>query len=85
MEVGWFASDFCLSIGMIGTVIGFIMMLSGLAQVDVSDINTVQGLIKNLGSGMSTALYSTLTGLVCSSLLKVQYFNLNQAIDQARK
>ena len=85
MEVGWFTSDLCLSIGMMGTVIGFIMMLSGLARVDVSDINTVQGLIKNLGSGMSTALYSTLTGLICSSLLKVQYFNLNQAIDQARK
>ena len=30
MEVGWFTSDLCLSIGMIGTVIGFIMMLSGL-------------------------------------------------------
>ena len=85
MEVGWFTSDLCLSIGMMGTVIGFIMMLSGLAKVDVTDINTVQGLIKNLGAGMSTALYSTLTGLICSSLLKVQYFNLNQAIDQARK
>jgi Na+/melibiose symporter-like transporter len=85
MEVGWFTSDLCLSIGMMGTVIGFIMMLSGLAQVDVSDINTVQGLIKNLGSGMSTALYSTLTGLICSSLLKVQYFNLNQSIDQVRR
>ena len=85
VEVGWFTSDLCLSIGMMGTVIGFVMMLSGLAQVDVSDINTVQGLIKNLGAGMSTALYSTLTGLVCSSLLKVQYFNLNQAIDRVRK
>jgi len=85
VEVGWFTSDLCLSIGMMGTVIGFIMMLSGLAQVDVSDINTVQGLIKNLGAGMSTSLYSTLTGLVCSSLLKIQYFNLNQAMDQLRK
>jgi|TARA_R110000824_G_scaffold55629_8_gene153075 hypothetical protein len=85
MEVGWFTSDLCLSIGMMGTVIGFVMMLSGLAQVDVSDMNTVQGLIKNLGGGMSTALYSTLVGLICSSLLKVQYFNLNQAIDQVRK
>lgn len=85
MEVGWFTSDLCLSIGMMGTVIGFVMMLSGLAQVDVSDINTVQGLIKNLGGGMSTALYSTLVGLICSSLLKIQYFNLNQAIDQVRK
>ena len=85
MEVGWFTSDVCLSIGMMGTVIGFIMMLSGFTNIDVKDMSTVQGLIKNLGVGMSTALYTTLTGLVCSALLKIQYFNLSQAIDKARK
>jgi len=85
MEVGWFTSDLCLSIGMMGTVIGFIMMLSGFTNIDVKDMSTVQGLIKNLGVGMSTALYTTLTGLVCSALLKIQYFNLSQAIDKARK
>ena len=62
MEVGWFASDLCLSIGMMGTVIGFIMMLSGFSSVDVSDMTTVQDMIKGLGSGMSTALYTTLVG-----------------------
>ena len=85
MEVGWFTSDLCLSIGMMGTVIGFIMMLSGFASVDVENMTTVQDLIKGLGSGMSTALYTTLTGLICSALLKIQYFNLSQAIDKARK
>ena len=83
MEAGWFASDLCLTVGMAGTVIGFIMMLSGFAKVDVSDVSTVQGLIKNLG--MSTALYSTLAGLICSALLKLQYFNLNQAVDRIRR
>ena len=85
MEVGWFTSDLCLSIGMMGTVIGFIMMLSGFTNIDVKYMSTVQGLIKNLGVGMSTALYTTLTGLVCSALLKIQYFNLSQAIDNSRK
>ena len=85
IEVGWFASDLCLSIGMVGTVIGFIMMMSGFASVDVSDMNTVQDMIKGLGAGMATALYTTLVGLVCSSLLKIHYFNLSQAIDKARK
>jgi len=85
MEVGWFTSDLCLSIGMIGTVIGFIMMLSGFAGIDVQDMATIQDLIKNLGIGMSTALYTTLVGLGCSALLKIQYFNLSQAIDKARK
>ena len=85
MEAGWFTSDLCLTVGMAGTVIGFIMMLSGFTKLDVSDVNTVQGLIKNLGIGMSTALYSTLTGLICSSLLKIQYFNLSQAVDKIRR
>jgi len=85
MEAGWFTSELCLTIGMAGTVIGFIMMLSGFAKVDVSDTSTVQGLIKSLGTGMSTALYSTLTGLICSSLLKIQYFNLSQAVERARR
>ena len=85
MEVGWFTSDLCLSIGMMGTVIGFIMMLGGFASVDINDMATVQGLIKGLGVGMSTALYTTLTGLICSALLKIQYFNLSQAIDKVRQ
>tara|TARA_R110000824_G_scaffold39322_2_gene118991 strand:+ start:53 stop:565 length:513 start_codon:yes stop_codon:yes gene_type:complete len=84
MEVGWFTSDLCLTIGMIGTVAGFIMMLSGFATVDTNDIQTVQDLIKTLGTGMSTALYTTLMGLICSAGLKVQYFNLSQAIDKVR-
>ena len=84
MEVGWFTSDLCLTIGMIGTVIGFIMMLSGFAALDVSNVKTVQDLVKALGIGMSTSLYTTLTGLICSAFLKIQYFNLNQAIDKVR-
>ena len=85
IEVGWFTSDLCLTIGMIGTVVGFIMMLSGFTTVDTSDIKTVQDLIKTLGVGMSTALYTTLMGLICSAGLKVQYFNLSQAIDKVRE
>ena len=85
MEAGWFTSELCLTIGMAGTVIGFIMMLSGFTKVDVSDTSTIQGLIKSLGTGMSTALYSTLTGLICSALLKIQYFNLSQSVEKARR
>ena len=85
MEVGWFTSDLCLSIGIMGTVIGFIMMLGGFANIDINHMATVQGLIKGLGVGMSTALYTTLKGLICSALLKIQYFNLSQAIDKVRQ
>tara|TARA_Y100000310_G_scaffold311496_1_gene357801 strand:+ start:561 stop:1061 length:501 start_codon:yes stop_codon:yes gene_type:complete len=81
LESGWFMSDLFLSIGMVGTVIGFISMLGGFAELDVNNTQTVQDLIKELGLGMSTALYTTLVGLVCSILLKVQYFNISQGIE----
>ena len=81
LESGWFMSDLFLSIGMVGTVIGFISMLGGFAELDVNNAQTVQDLIKELGLGMSTALYTTLVGLVCSILLKIQYFNISQGIE----
>jgi len=82
-EIGWFSSDMCLNIGMIGTVIGFIMMLVGFAHVDVGDIKSIQDLLGSMSGGMSTALYTTLVGLVASQLLKIQYFNLQRGIQAA--
>lgn len=79
-EIGWFTSDLCLTIGMIGTVCGFIMMLTGFTNLDVQNVKSVQALIGEMGFGMSTALYTTLVGLICSAFLKVQYFNLGQSI-----
>lgn len=80
IESGWFMSDLFLSIGMIGTVIGFISMLAGFSSLNIEDTQAVQGLISDLGFGMSTALYTTLVGLVSSILLKIQYFNLEQSV-----
>jgi len=80
LEVGWFVSDLFLTIGMIGTVIGFICMLAGFSTVDLNNIQTLQDLLSKLGVGMSTALYTTLTGLICSCLLKVQCFGLQQTL-----
>ena len=85
MEAGWFVSDITLTIGMVGTVTGFIAMLSGFADLNVEDIATVQGLITELGFGMSTALYTTLTGLVSSVLLKIQCFNISNNINKLLK
>ncbi len=82
-EAGWFASDMCLTIGMIGTVVGFIFMLMGSFQgIDSSDTAAIQKTLGQLASGMSTALFTTLVGLVSSVLLKLQFFNLSQGIAQ---
>ena len=73
LESGWFASDQCLSIGMIGTVIGFLLMMSSLAM-DNTDFNTIKEMLKTMSTGMSTALITTAVGMIFGNLLKLQLF-----------
>jgi len=83
-EHGWFACSKFEQIGYVGTLIGFIIMLAGFANIDPSQLKSLQSLIVSLGAGMATALYTTLVGLVCSHLLSYQYHNLGQAIRELK-
>jgi len=66
-------------IGMLGTVIGFILMLSTcLGSVSFQNVVEMQGVISNMTSGMSTALVTTAAGLICSLILQLQIFNFDQ-------
>lgn len=73
LESGWFASDQCLSIGMLGTVIGFLLMMSSLAM-DNTDFNSIKEMLKTMSTGMSTALVTTAVGMIFGNLLKLQLF-----------
>jgi len=85
-ETGWFWSDIVLAIGMFGTVWGFIMMLGGaFGNVDFSDPLMAQTALPKMVSGMKTALYTTLTGLLASILLKMQYYNLGLGVNKLRE
>ena len=69
-------------VGMIGTVAGFLIMLAGaFAGVDLNNEEAMKGVLERMSQGMSTALYTTLFGLICGSFLKIQYFNLARATD----
>ena len=69
----WFGSEAMITLGMIGTVAGFLLMLgSAFADLDVKDISNVQSAIADMAVGMSTALSTTLMGLICSVLTKAQ-------------
>ena len=62
-----------ITLGMIGTVAGFLIMLNtAFSGLDVNDIRNVQEEISDMAIGMSTALVTTLVGLICSTLIKVQ-------------
>ena len=69
----WFASETMVTLGLIGTVAGFLLMLSSaFDNLDVSNVENVQKVISNMALGMSTALCTTLSGLVSSVLTKIQ-------------
>ena len=72
-DTPWFVAESCMTVGMIGTVIGFILMLgSSFADLDPSNIESMREVITDMAAGMSTALLTTLTGLIASLFLKVQ-------------
>ena len=84
IESGWLWSDIVLSLGMIGTVIGFMMMLTGFVGIDFSDFDSVQALITKLSAGMATSLSTTLVGLIASVLLKLQFFGLERIVEKRK-
>lgn len=84
IEFGWFTSEKLLGLGMAGTVIGFIIIMKDFAGVDVTNSSSIEALIKSLGSGISTALYTTLFGLIGNLSLKLQYFLLEDCVEKSK-
>ncbi len=60
-------------LGLIGTVVGFIIALSGVDVDLAADVNSVGPMISTLIGGMSVALYTTLVGAVLNIWLMVNY------------
>lgn len=80
-ELGWFFVDAMIKLGLLGTVIGFIVMLSSVTSATNFDINAMQQVMQQMGAGMGTALYTTLTGVSCSLLLAWQYQLVDRGAD----
>jgi hypothetical protein len=80
-DIGWFVVDILLKLGLIGTIVGFILMLSSVADTASLDVNTMQKVLKQMSAGMGTALFTTLAGLTGSILLGLQYLVLDKGAD----
>ena len=69
-----FIANTLVVLGLIGTVIGFIIALSGVDGSGVSsNPEEVSKMVSTLISGMSVALYTTLAGSICSVWLNLCY------------
>jgi biopolymer transport protein ExbB/TolQ len=80
--LGHFASDVLLKLGLLGTVVGFILMLMPVGEIKDFDPSLMKQLLGAMSSGMAVALYTTLAGLITSTLLKLQYHILDASAAQ---
>lgn len=77
--IGAFASDSLMKLGLLGTIVGFIMMLAPMATLDPENQAALKTSMGLMSGGMAVAMYTTLVGLVGSVLLKIQYQFLETA------
>lgn len=64
-------------LGLVGTVVGFIIALSGVDPQSASNVDSIAPMVAELIRGMSVALYTTLVGAVLHIWLKVNYLILS--------
>jgi len=83
LSPGWFIAESCLVLGLIGTVTGFILMLgTAFTELDVTNITSVQNALVKMSLGMSTALYTTLVGLISSLVIKIQLVTIERQLER---
>ena len=81
-STGWFMSGIFVKLGLIGTMIGLIYVFTtSLGSIDVTQPETMRKAISCMMTGMGTALYTTIIGLICSLILQLQLFNLEKGIE----
>ena len=76
---GAFVSDTLMKLGLLGTIIGFIIMLAPIATLDAADKAAMKSSMGLMSDGMAVAMYTTLAGLVGSILVRIQYYMLDAA------
>ncbi len=73
IQVVRLVANLLVFLGLIGTVIGFIIALSGVDPDAVSQADSVAAMVTTLIQGMSVALYTTLLGAVLNVWLNINY------------
>ena len=76
---GAFVSDMLMKLGLLGTIIGFIIMLAPIATLDAADKAAMKSSMGLMSDGMAVAMYTTLAGLAGSILVRIQYYMLDAA------
>jgi MotA/TolQ/ExbB proton channel family len=80
-ETAWWFTSATIKLGLLGTVVGFIVMSSQIGDMPSLDFDQVQVLLKRMTQGMAIALYTTLVGLIANLWLGLQLMLLDRLAD----
>lgn len=72
-KVGTYGSDLLYKLGMLGTMVGFVMMLNSMGDMSNFDIDTLRGALQKMIAGMAVSLLTTIAGLIGGILLRLEY------------
>jgi len=81
-ETAWWFASSTIKLGLLGTVVGFIIMASRIGEMPSFDIEQVQELLRQMTTGMAVALYTTLVGLAANLWLGLQLLLLDRMADR---
>jgi len=82
VDLGWYLVDLAVRLGLLGTIIGFMLIFASLSGLNIEGSDDLTQLLIAMSGGMGTALLTTLSGLVVASLLGFQYLILSRQTEQ---
>lgn len=79
-KLGLFVSEALLRLALLGTAVGFILMLVPISGLTSFETETLRGALGGMTGGMAVALNVTVTGIASALVLKLEYYLLDNAI-----
>jgi MotA/TolQ/ExbB proton channel family len=72
-KIGVWGTDLLYKLGMLGTMVGFVMMLNSMGDMADFDVETLRLSLQKMIAGMAVSLLTTIAGLIGGILLRFQY------------
>jgi len=77
-DIGWFAAEHFFSLGLLGTIFGLCVATS----TSLSEGSHVTDIVAGLKTGLNTAFYTTICGIIFSLPLQIQLMILKFKIEE---
>jgi hypothetical protein len=72
-KIGTYGTDLLYKLGMLGTMVGFVMMLNSMGDLANFDVDTLRAALQKMIAGMAVSLLTTIAGLIGGILLRIEY------------